>query len=112
MLEMLSRAGIVSLLSIVVGILPLGAGIAYAVRPTEQRLALMRPMSLAGIFAGSSGLFAGIIHTLRIVAIRETPVPPRLVALMVAESLVPLFLAFGCLTIAWLCVAIGLRRHP
>ena len=27
-----------------------------------------------------------------------------------AESLIPLFLAFGCLTVAWLCVAAGLRR--
>jgi hypothetical protein len=45
------------------------------------------------------------------IAVSETPVAPRLVAPGAAEALVPLFLAFGCLTAAWLCVALGLRRH-
>jgi hypothetical protein len=27
-----------------------------------------------------------------------------------AESLVPVFFGFGCLTVAWLCVAFGLWR--
>jgi hypothetical protein len=29
-----------------------------------------------------------------------------------AEALVPIFFGFGCLTIAWLCVAVGLWRRP
>jgi len=37
MLEMLTQASLEALLSLVVGVLPLGAGIAYAVRPTEER---------------------------------------------------------------------------
>ena len=111
MFELLSQAGIVSLLSMVVGVLPLGAGISYLLRPTEQRLALMRPMSLAGIFGGSTGLLAGLINGLRVVATRETPVPMPLLAWWIAESLVPLFVAFACLTVGWLCAAVGLRRH-
>ena len=62
MLEMLSHAGIHSLLSMIVAVLPLGAGIAYLVRPSEQRLALMRPLSLAGIFAGLSGTVGGFLQ--------------------------------------------------
>jgi hypothetical protein len=112
MFELLKYAGIVSLLSIVVGVLPLGAGIAYAIRPTEQRLALMRPLSLAAIFAGSCGLLSGLINGLRLIAISDTPIPSRRVALWGAESLMPLFIAFGCLTVAWLCAATALRRHP
>ena len=112
MLEMLSQAGIVSLLSIVVAVLPVGAGVAYAIHPTEQRLALLRPLSLAGIFAGSAALLAGAINSLRLIAIREPPVPGRMVALWAAESCVPLFVAFGSLAVAWLCVTVGLRRHP
>jgi hypothetical protein len=33
-------------------------------------------------------------------------------AVGIAESLVMLFFGFGCLTVAWLCVAIGLWRRP
>jgi hypothetical protein len=29
----------------------------------------------------------------------------------IAESLVTLFVAFGSLTVAWLCVALGMRRQ-
>jgi hypothetical protein len=112
MLEMLSNAGIVALLSLVVGVLPLGFGVAYAVRPTEQRLALMRPVSLASIFAGLSGSLSGAINVLRMVWITEPAVETKVLAVGAAEALVPLFVAFGALTIAWLCAAVGLRRHP
>ena len=108
---MLKQAGILALLSLMVAILPLAAGVAYAVRPTEARLALMRPISLAGMFAGLAGFLAGVMSVLRSVWIVETPVPFRLMAIGFAESLVPLFVAFGCLTVAWLCAALGLRRH-
>jgi hypothetical protein len=111
MIEMLSNAGIVALLSLVVGVLPLGLGMAYAARPTEQRLALMRPVSLASIFAGLSGSLSGAINVLRMLWISDAPVETRILAVGAAESLVPLLVAFGSLTVAWLCAAVGLRRH-
>jgi hypothetical protein len=110
--DALRQASIVALLSLIVTVLPLGAGIAYAIRPTERRLALMRPISLAGIFAALCGLLSGLVNVLRYIGVNETPVESRVVAIGVAEALIPLFVAFGCLTAAWLCVAIGLRRHP
>lgn len=106
----LRAAGILALLSLIIALLPLAAGVAYAVRPTEARLALLRPVSLAGLFAGLAGFLAGVISMLRVVWMGETP-PSRLMAVGFAESLVPLFVACGCLTIAWLCAALGLRRH-
>lgn len=110
--DVLRQASIVALLSLIVTVLPLGAGIAYAIRPTEQRLALMRPISLAGIFAALCGLLSGLVSVLRYAAVNETPAESRIIFLGLAEALVPLFVAFGCLTAAWLCVAIGLRRYP
>ena len=112
MLEMLSHASIVALLSLVIGVLPAGLGVAYAIRPTEQRLALMRPMSLAGIFGGLSGSLSGAINVLSLLWITETPVDAKVLAVGAAEALVPVFVAFGALTIAWLCAAVGLRRQP
>jgi hypothetical protein len=111
MFQVLTHSSIVGLLSMVVTLLPLAAGVAYAIRPSEQRLAVLRPVSLAAIFAALCGSLAGAISLLRMIAVSETPVAPRLVAPGAAEALVPLFLAFGCLTAAWLCVALGLRRH-
>jgi hypothetical protein len=110
--EMLGQASIMARLSLLVTLFPLGAGVAYLVRPSEQRLALMRPISLAGIFSGLGGAVLGLMNVLRWFAINDPPPSPRMMALGAAESLVTLFVAFGCLTVAWLCVALGMRRNP
>jgi hypothetical protein len=103
---------VVGKVSLLVTLFPLAAGGAYLVRPTEQRLAVMRPISLAGIFSGLTGAMLGFINTLRWHATNEPPLPSRMLAIGVAESVVTLFVAFGCLTAAWLCVAVGMRRNP
>jgi hypothetical protein len=109
--QALTNSSIVGLLSIVVALLPLAAGVAYAARPTEPRLALMRPLSLAGIFAGLCGLLTGVLSMLKGIGVRTDPIQVNLLAIGAAESLVPLFIAFASLTAAWLCVALGMRRH-
>jgi len=48
---------------------------------------------------------------LRYISLRNMAFTPA-VAMGFAEALVPLFVAFGCLTAVWLCVAIGLWRRP
>ena len=63
----LGNASMVARLSMLVSIFPLGAGLAYLLRPNEQRLALMRPVSLAGLFAALSGTVAGAINVLRLI---------------------------------------------
>lgn len=107
--QILGNASIAALLSMAVSIFPLGAGLAYALRPTEQRLAMMRPVSLAGLFAALAGTVVGAINVLRGIWMSEGAVEWKIVAIGSAESLVPLFLAFGSLAVAWLCVAIGFR---
>lgn len=109
---MLSEASILARLSLLVAVLPLVFGATYALRPSELRLALMRPISLAAIFGGLSGTFSGFINVLRAIWIRESPPDTQMLAVSTAEALVPLLVAFGALTIGWLCAAVGLRRHP
>ena len=111
-LEFLTQAGSVALLSMFVGVVPLGFGVAYAIRPSEHRLALMRPLSLATIFAALTGLVAGLANVLRSVAVHDIPLFSGRSALGMSEALVPMFVGFGCLTIAWLCDAAGLWRQP
>jgi hypothetical protein len=110
--DMIDQASIMARVSLLVTLLPLAAGIAYLVRPTEQRLALMRPISLVGIFSGLTGAMLGFMNVLRSYAIHNPPLSTRAMAVGAAESLVTLFVAFGCLTVAWLCVALGMRRNP
>jgi hypothetical protein len=108
----LTQASIVALVSMFMGLVPLAMSIAYAFWPSEQRLALMRPLSLATIFAAVSGTTLGILNVLRGIGITETPVVARVAAIGLAEALVPIFFGFGCLTVSWLCVAFGLWRQP
>ena len=111
MMTMLRQAGIAALISLFMGLVPLGLGILYAVRPTEQRLALMRPLSMAAIFAAIHGTALGFVNTFRYLGVRETGFTSA-VYIGMAESLVPLFFDFGCLMLAWICVAVGLWRRP
>ena len=111
-MEVLANAGIMALASMFVGVLPLAMGFVYAIWPSEQRLMLMRPLSLATVFAAVAGTTVGFINELRFVSRADEIVFSRVVAIGLAESLTPVFVGFGCLTVAWLCVTIGLWRRP
>jgi hypothetical protein len=107
------NAGLFAKASLFMGILPLAMGVVYAVWPSEQRLALMRPLSLAAIFAAISGTGLGLVNVFVYVSnASDPPVFSRVAMIALAESLVPVFFGFGCLTVAWLCVALGLWRRP
>ena len=110
-MNMLSQMGILAKLTIMIGFVPLVMAIVYVVRPTEHNLALMRPLSLAGLFAAIAGTIMGFISMLRFVWTRElTADTYKVMAVGAAESLVPVFVGLGCLTVAWLLIAVGMAR--
>jgi hypothetical protein len=111
-MSMLRNASLFALLTLVLGAVPLAMAIVYASRPTERNLALMRPLSLAGLFAAIAGTLLGFINVLKVFWTRElTAETYRVMAIGAAESLVPVLLGFACLTVAWLVVAIGMGRR-
>jgi hypothetical protein len=112
MIGVLSQASLVALASILIGVVPLAMGIFYVIWPTEQRLALMRPLSLATIFAVLSGSVLGVLNVLVATGRSQASGFPQPAWQGLAEALVPIFVGFGCLTVAWLCVAVGLWRRP
>ena len=71
-----------------------------------------RPLSLATIFAALSGSFVGVVNVFVMVGRSQAPTFPQVAWFGFAEALVPIFVGFGCLTLAWLCVAVGLWRRP
>ena len=103
---------IVGKLGMLVAFGTLGVAIICALKPDERRLALMRPLTLATIFAGLCSFAAGVASVLLgISATGEmSAVAWRNVAAGGAETMMPLLVAFGCLTISWLLIAVGLRR--
>jgi hypothetical protein len=105
-------AGLAAKVSMLMGVLPLALAVVYAIWPTEQRLTLMRPLSLATIFAALSGTVLGIVNVLLYMSRSEPPTLSHVAVLGLSEALFPTFLGFGLLTAAWLCVALGLWRRP
>ena len=112
MLQDLAAAGVVALFGMALSLVPPAVALAYMVRPRERLLALMRPLSLATIFAALNTFLSGLAAELRIIG--ATPPGssydiPRISHGFI-ESVTPMFVAFGFLTIAWLFVAVGMRR--
>jgi hypothetical protein len=109
---MLRNASIFALLTLIVGVVPLVMSVVYVTRPTERHLALMRPLSLAALFAAVAGGVLGCINVLKVVWTRElTRESYRVIAVGAAESLVPVLVGFASLTMAWLLVAVGMGRR-
>ncbi len=65
MSQVFHQIGWFALLTTIIGLLPLGVALLYAIAPSERRLAVMRPLSLAAIFGALSGVFSGFIAVLR-----------------------------------------------
>ena len=107
-MDLLSGVSLFALLTIFIGFAPLVMAVTYTVWPSERNLALMRPASLAGIFGALCGVVGGFIVILRGIGVTGKLTPA--VAVGFAEALVPVFVCFGCLTIAWLLVALGMQR--
>ena len=111
-MEMLRQASLFALLTLMLAVVPLVMAVVYVIRPTEHNLALMRPLSLAGLFAALAGGVLGFINVLRFVWTRDlTTEGYRVMAVGAAESLVTLFVGFASLAVAWLLVAVGMGRH-
>jgi len=109
----LQGVSLFALLTVFVGLVPLMIGALYAIRPAERWLALMRPVSLAAVFAALASLMSGLMVVLR--GVSATPLVGiemvKPLALGVAESVTPMFVTFGCLTAAWLLVALRIWRE-
>jgi hypothetical protein len=111
-METLRNVSLFGLLSLALTLTPLLMAFAYVIRPSERRLALMRPLSLAGLFAALAGTAIGFINTLMYLVKQDFNVESYRVATVgVAESLVALLVGFACLTVAWLLVAAGMARQ-
>jgi len=109
---MLGQLGLFAKLTMAVAVVAFGLAVAYVFRPTEQKLVLMRPVSLAAIFATVSGLLGGWIAVLGgLAATPDGHLPVASLYRGIAESLTVGFVSFGLLAAAWMLVAVGALRR-
>jgi hypothetical protein len=107
--DTITNTSVIGLLGMMVSVGAVGVALLYAISPSERRLALMRPLSLAAIFGGLASFMIGMISILTSIAATGSA-GLRGVSAGAAESFVALFVAFGSLTLAWLLVTFGLWR--
>jgi hypothetical protein len=108
----LANASLFALFGIVINAMPMIAGFAFAVRPTAARLAMVRALTVMGVFVALANIFSGGINVLIGLA-RQSPLepePPALLYTATAEVMVIPFACFVFLALAWAGVAIGLRK--
>jgi hypothetical protein len=103
--------GIAAFMGAFVCAAPMVVGVWFAFRPSERLLALMRPLTLAAAFAGVSNTMLGLVNTLVYISNRPAPVSTNIIAAQLAESILVPFVSFGCLSAAWLAVAVGMRKQ-
>jgi hypothetical protein len=115
MIVFLRAGGFSMWLALAVGIAILAAAVSYAWRPGEHKLARIRPLSLAMVFAALSGLAGGLaatVHRLTTDAGLAQSADFHLLLLTgIGESLAAPILGFAILAVSWLLVAVGLRRQ-
>jgi hypothetical protein len=112
LVDLFREVSLFAKLTMAVAIAAFGLAVAYVFRPTEQKLVLMRPVSLAAIFATINGLLGGWIAVLGgIAATADGHLPVSLVYRGIAESLTVGFVCFGFLAAAWLLVGVGMLRR-
>jgi hypothetical protein len=98
---------------LVAGVGVFGTSIAYAVRPTERKLVLMRPLTLAAIFAAICSSSVGVATALKFAgaAAGSDPKHTGVMLMGLSESLIPPFVAFAFLAVSWLLVTVGMKRQ-
>jgi hypothetical protein len=63
-MQAIRNLGLAGIFGLLITAAPMLLGLAFAARPREQWLALMRPLTLAGLFAATANVFLGVTNSL------------------------------------------------
>lgn len=104
------EAGPASLLGLLICVVPMVFGVWFAVRPSERVLSLMKPLTLMGIFSAVGNFVLALANDARGISTLKGLDLRIIVGGGLSAGLAPVVASLGCLTVAWACVAIGMRR--
>ncbi|MBW2704482.1 MAG: hypothetical protein JRF33_27000, partial [Deltaproteobacteria bacterium] len=106
MLTFFREGGFSMVLVSLFGLTCLALAVALAIKPSERKLALLRPMSLATIFMVLSGLASNLAAVGKNCAmtpgISDQPDLHKFVLLGIGESMAPAILGFSLLALSWM----------
>ena len=112
LMDLFGGVSMFATLTMAVALAAFGLAVSHVFRPSGPKLALMRPVSLAAIFATISGVLGGWIVVLGgIAAAPDGRLPAQRVYQGIAESLTVGFVCSGLLAAAWLLVALATLRR-
>ena len=112
LVDLFHQVSLFAMLTMAVSVGAFGLAVSYAIRPTERKLVLMRPVSLAAIFATLGAVPGGWAMVLGGLAATPTgQVDIRSFYMGLAETLTVGLVCFGFLSAAWLLVAVGMLRR-
>lgn len=109
-MNLLREASYAVILGLVISATPALMGAWFALRPSERLLSYMRPLSLAGLFAALCTISLGMTNG-TIALSRQPGINIGMLLGGLSEVFAVAAISFAFLTIGWVCVAIGLRRH-
>jgi hypothetical protein len=114
MLEFMRAGGYAMWVILLLGGLALWVAGSFAWRPGERKLGILRPLSVATVFATLAGIFSGFGATMHNVTTNpewsQSPELHLIVMTGIGESLANAILGFGMLTVAWILATVGMRR--
>ena len=101
-----------ALFGLLICTVPMVVGAWFALRPSERRLSLMRPLTLMGLFAAACNLVLALANGAVGVSMMQglDLASIRRAGAIFSEGLAPVVVSFACLTVAWALVSIGMRR--
>lgn len=88
-------------------------GVRFAIAADARRLAMLRGLTWAQVFAVGSGVASNVLAVMWNVGrtTDDEPVLPRIL-IGLGEALTPAVLGLSMLTITWILITFGLRRTP
>ncbi len=96
-----------------VALVTLATAAYFAFRPSERTLGIVRPLCAATTYSALAAFFAGVTNGLyaldQMVFVTGTPAVRILAPFK--ESPIPLVAGLAAVSVAWLLVAVGLRRR-
>lgn len=116
MLEFMREGGFAMWVILLFGLGTLALAVAFAVKPRESAVHVLRSASRATLFATLTGLVAGLGAVFHKVPGNpdwaHSPDLHLIVMTGLGESLANAILGFSLLTLAWLAATVGMRRLP
>jgi hypothetical protein len=106
---------VITAVILVLGLVCFGVAVSFMLKPSEVKLGFIRPLSVATTYASIVGVVTGLAVSLaRISGLLGNGSAAGVSAEFlggISEALVPSIIGFTLLTVSWIAVALGMRRH-